>query len=336
MDFSNTIILEKYVRIALGTFDSRAIFRYDQIMTRCPICGDSKNKSKKRGYILKHNPKNPGMWVYQCHNGDCPANDAISVVNFLKNYFPALHGQFRREITLAKGFTKREEPAQPIEVETAPKEEYNEQEDTKFFKPILKGSGILFDKAIELCRSRKIDPDIWTKWFVAVDGRYKHRLIIPFYNNTNMIYYYQGRSLDDNIKPKYLNRKTNKDDGIYNFYNVDPTKPSCILEGPIDSMFIKNSVAVLGLKYSDEVQKKLDTLKCYYLLDNDKDGLAKSKKLLCEGKYVFNWTKFLKAEGICVKIKDINDYVCLRDIDSVDFETLAPYFTNSIFDKIYF
>jgi hypothetical protein len=337
MDFSNVIILEKYVRIALGTFDSRAIFRYDMIMTRCPVCGDSKSKSKKRGYILKNNPKNPGIWVYQCHNGDCAANDAISVVNLLKNYFPALHAQYRREITLNRGFQKQEsaKPITQIEV-MAPKEEYNEQEDTKHFVPILKGSGILFDKAVELCRSRKIDPDVWTKWFVAKDGRYKHRLIIPFYNNANMIYYYQGRSLDEELKPKYLNRKTNKDDGIYNYYNVDPEKPVCVLEGPIDSTFIKNSIAVLGLKYSEEVQKKLDLLQCYYLLDNDKDGLAKSKKFLTEGKYVFNWTKFLKDQNICVKIKDINDYVCLKDISSIEFEELKPYFTNSIFDKIYF
>jgi arginyl-tRNA synthetase len=83
------------------------------------------------------------------------------------NYLGDWGTPFGKIIAGYKEFGK--ESAKPItQIEVmAPKEEYNEQEDTKHFVPILKGSGILFDKAVELCRSRKIDPDVWTKWFVA-------------------------------------------------------------------------------------------------------------------------------------------------------------------------
>ena len=91
---------------------------------------------------------------------------------------------------------------------------------------------------------------------------------------------------------------------------------------------------VVGLKYSEEVEKLLSPLNCYYLWDNDKDGKAKSLEYLLEGKNVFNWKKFLKHESF--ECKDINEYVLNKGIDSLKFLDLKEYFTNKALDKFWF
>jgi 5S rRNA maturation endonuclease (ribonuclease M5) len=328
---TNNYILGEYIERALGTYDSRASFHNSYISCRCPICGDSEsNKRKKRGYVLTGRE----VWVYVCHNGDCPANDAIKATNLLKKYFPGLYNDYVKEV-FATSNKNNKSISKNNYYQNIVKEEYEETNDTKHFIPILKGTGKLFEKAIDYCIRRKIPENIWKTWFVAIDGRYQGRMIIPFLDNNSKIYYYQGRTLTDQ-EPKYLNRRAIEEKECYNIYNVDKTLPVIVCEGPIDSMFIENSIATLGIKFNDKTKKLLNDMHCYYLFDNDKDGKKYSKKFLEEELYVFNWNKFLKDQEILIPVKDINDYILVSGKQTLIFNDLQKYFTNNVYDSIWF
>lgn len=330
---SNNYILEKYLEYAFGTYKSGAYFSYEKIMVRCPICQDK----KKRAYILKNNPKDRGRWVFTCFNGGCVANDAIKATNFLKIYFPGLYEDYRKEVfSLRKWNREHLDTYVPKQSTPEPEEKkINEKNDTKHFIPINKGVGPLFDKAREYCKGRKIPTDIWNKWFVSTGGRYEGRLIIPFYDNDGLIYYYQGRTLIGQ-EPKYLNRRTVTTKEIYNIHNIDRSKPVMVTEGPIDSMFLENAIATLGVKHSEKILLDLSELKCYYVFDNDKDGRRCASSYLEDEKWVFNWDKFLRESDCAIKPKDINDYILVKGISKLTFSDLQKYFTKNVYDKVWF
>lgn len=344
------LVLESYLIQAVSTI-SGSTYNSSEMTCRCNICGDSlKHKSLRRGRLLLMDREGVKHWIYKCWNGDCKAfgeGNSWSAVSWLKTYFPNIYSQYRRETLKSFKFSKTESTdliADEIKLlrEKSLKEKteklstslLEEKETCKHFKPILSSTNSLFTDAVSYCISRKIPKNIWEGFFIAVDGKYKNRMIIPFYNKEN-VFYWQGRSLRDQI-PKYLNRKVNKENAIYNYYNIDKTKPVIILEGPIDSMFVENGVATLGLQLSSTMKDMLKDCKRYWICDNDEPGKKYSKKYLKSGDYVFMWNKFLKHFMLPLDTKDINDCIMNLNKDKFTFEDLNPFFTNNFYDLIYF
>lgn len=325
---SNNYILEKYIEYALGTYKSGALFYADKIMFRCPFCNDW----KRRAYILKNNPKDKNRWVFTCFNGDCVGNNSMKATTLLKEKFPGLYDEYRKELFVTNRQNKVVLEHQTF-IEELVQKPIDEKKDTKGFISIVDGKGKLFDKAKEYCKYRLIPEDVWSKWFVSIDGRFQGRLIIPFFDNDNKIYYYQGRSLS-NQDPKYLSRRIGERQ-IYNIYNIDKSHPVMITEGPIDSIFLDNAIATIGIKHSENIRKELEQLQQYYIFDNDVAGNKIANKYLENGKYVFNWFKFLKDNNLN-NIKDINDYSMISGKTKILFDDLKIYFTNNIYDKVWF
>jgi len=331
-EFENDIALERQIRLVMATLGN-VTEGYDYYNFRCPICGDSqKSKSKKRGYILKK--KKP--WMYFCHN--CYYKKPVGA--WLKEFYPHYYKDYYSEILRTKN--TKQKPLPKVENPKVRKKS-PEKKHTKYFVPILKGTDPLFQKAVELCESRGIPEEIWTKFYVATGGMYRNRLIIPFFDNHGKIYYYQGRSLLDNMNPKYLSR-AGEYISVYNFYHADKSKPVPILEGPIDSMFVENSVAVTGVKIDDERLKGFPHKR--FLIDYDTvpsktTGRVETKQkvieLLTRGEYVFCWKKFIKEYKLPKREKwDVNDVLMYLKKDKFTYSELEPFFTNSIYDKVFF
>jgi len=329
MNFSDfdEIALERQVRLILSSLEN-VTESYDYYNFRCHICGDSqKSKSKKRGYILKN--KTP--WMYYCHN--CYYKKPV--IFWMKEFFPSYYKDYFKEV-LGRNDNKKKRDLPNIKARRTRKRS-TEQDQTKFFVHIKSGVTPLFAKAIRFCIDRNIPEDVWSKWYVATGEMYRNRLIIPFYDDKGKIYYYQGRSLYDYMTPKYLSRAGNYN-SIYNYYLVDREKPVTVLEGPIDSIFVENSVAVTGVKIYD------DNLKIFkqkrFLIDYDCETFDTKKKtieLLTKGEYVFCWKKFMKTYNLPKRSKwDINDVLLYMNKDNFSYEELEPFFTNSIFDKVFF
>ena len=207
---------------------------------RCPICGDSKkNKSKMRGYLyaMKADVN------FKCHN--CGASMTFS--SFIKHLDPVIHKQYVFE-RFKQGTTGRatvvEEPKFHFEAPT--------------FKTKIK-----LPKASEnpsadgYLTARKLDSTQFYyaeqfKKFVNTlkptfdDTKYdEERIIIPLYYQKNLIGL-QGRSLGPS-KVKYITVMINDDaPKIYGLDNIRKDAPVYITEGPFDSTFIRNSIAMCG------------------------------------------------------------------------------------------
>jgi hypothetical protein len=342
----NYIVLEKYLLQAVRAISGSVVSKY-RMNFRCNICGENPTKRHtKRGFLLFNHKGREKYWVYKCQRPTCRANEGWSAEWWLKNTDPFLHNCYKNELKQcdrdddhasairAKIEKLRLQKDKEIEIENA-KKLVAEKRDIRFFKPILKGKDQIFIDSRAYCERRKIPNDVWKNFYVATGGKYRNRLIIPFLDKDGQVYYWQGRHLYGE-EPKYLNRTVDKSEAIYNFYGIDKAKPVIVLEGPIDSMFVENGIATLGLELGDKMQRQIDEMNAYYLFDNDEAGNTKARKFLKEGKFVFLWKDFIKDKSLTKDIKDINDVILRLNIDKFSFEDLKKYFTNSYIDVLYF
>ena len=207
---------------------------------RCPICGDSKkNKSKMRGYLyaMKADVN------FKCHN--CGASMTFS--SFIKHLDPVIHKQYVFE-RFKQGTTGR------ATVVEEPKFHF---ETPKFKTKIKLPKASENPSADGYLTARKLDSTQFYyakqfKKFVNTlkptfeDTKYdEERIIIPLYYEKNLIGL-QGRSLGPS-KVKYITVMLNDDaPKIYGLDNIRKDAPVYITEGPFDSTFIRNSIAMCG------------------------------------------------------------------------------------------
>ena len=263
---------------------------------RCPICGDSKkNKSKTRGYFytIKADVN------FRCHN--CGASMTFS--NFLKEIDTVLHKQYVFE-RFKDGKSGRgtvvEEPKfnfQPPEFKQKidlPKADSNE-------------------RAKEYLERRKLNPSdfYYTSKFKAWTNSHKKtfddfnydepRIIIPLFYKKSWIGF-QGRSLGPN-SVKYITVIFNENSPkIYGLDNIRTDAPVFVTEGPFDSTFIRNSIAMCG---ADGDVGKWGVSTPVWVYDNEprsKEITSRISNNITNGESVVIWPNQIKE-------KDINDMV---------------------------
>ena len=286
--------LEKFKRVKSNLYNFR-----------CPICGDSKkNKSKTRGYLyaVKANTN------FKCHN--CGAS--MSFNNFLKQVDPAVHKQYVLE-KFKEGHTGRNF--------------VTEEPDFKFEAPKFKKK-LKLPKASEDPRpagyltARKLNPDnfYYAKHFKKFVNSLKQtfddekhdeeRIIIPLYYEKNLIGL-QGRSIKPN-PVKYITVMLDDDaPKIYGLDNIRRDAPVYITEGPFDSTFIRNAIAMCG---ADANVDRWGISNRVWIYDNEprnREIVNRISKTIDSGDSVVIW-----PEGI--DDKDINDMVMSGlDVQSV-------------------
>lgn len=118
--------------------------------------------------------------------------------------------------------------------------------------------------------------------------------------------------------------------GIFNIMNINMSSTITIMEGPIDSLGIPNSIALQGASKSlNGFFDNMDNVR--FLFDNDKTGKEMSIRKLKEHKQIFLWSSYLKMKNINNKIKDIND---LQKKGLLDVNLIERCFSNDEFDAI--
>ena len=273
---------------------------------RCPICGDSKkNKSKTRGYIytVKVNTN------FKCHN--CGAS--MSLNNFIKEVDPVLHKQYIME-KFKEGFAGgrnfvAEEPEFKFE---AP----------KFKKKLKLPKASENPRAAGYLTARKLNPDdfYYAENFKKFANSLKHtfddtthdeeRIIIPLYYEKNLIGF-QGRSIDPN-PVKYITVMLDDDaPKIYGLDNIRRDAPIYVTEGPFDSTFIRNSIAMCG---ADADVSRWGIGNPVWIYDNEprnREITNRISKTIDFGQSVVIWPESIDD-------KDINDMVMSGlDVQSV-------------------
>ena len=291
------LIDSKYIGLVSSRLQKFKRVKADLYNFRCPICGDSqKHKNKARGYFyqVKVNTN------YKCHN--CGAS--LSFNNFLKQIDPTLHKQYTME-KFKEGYTGKgfvvEEPK------------------LEFKKPVFKKTLDLpkaseVSVAKEYLEKRMIDP---AKFYFArkfqewvntkkqtFDNIYKDesRIVIPMYDTERNLIGFQGRSLGPN-SVKYITVMLIDDfPKIYGLDEIDHSKPIYITEGPFDSTFVENSVAMCGSDIDIRTFGWSDYIWIYDNEPRNREIVQRISKTISRGEKIVIW-----PEGILEK--DINDMV---------------------------
>ena len=297
---------QKYVGLISPRLELFKQVRQNLWNSRCPICGDSqKNRSKKRLYIYA---KKQDLFV-KCHNCGFGSN----LGNFIKQLDPHLHSQYIVERYKAgeTGQRKSKEPEFHFE-----KPKFKPQP-TKINLPSI---GKLDQEhfARKYFESRKIPESFKDKVYFAEDfkewaqsvskidysnlGKEEPRMVIPFFDMEGKLIAAQGRALGKN-ELRYITVKVEEDSlKIYGLDRWNPEDHTYIVEGPIDSMFLPNCLAVAG---GDLLTYNGDKEKTTLIFDNEPRNIHTIKKIMdsiSKGWSVVIWSKERK-------FKDINDLI---------------------------
>ena len=278
--------LKKFKRVKANLFNFR-----------CPICGDSqKQKNKARGYIypIKNNMN------YKCHN--CGAS--LSFNNFLKQVDTTLHKQYTLE-KFKEGHTGRNFVVEEPKFE--------------FAKPVFKKS---FDLpkassnsvASDYLTKRKLNPDKfyfadkfmeWTnsqKQTFDTILRDESRIVIPMYDETKNLIGFQGRALGKSFTKYITVMLDDEAPKAYGLESIDKTSIVYITEGPFDSTFICNSIAMCG---ADADISDWGTSNPVWIYDNEprnREIVSRIERTINNGGRVVIWPTNIEE-------KDINDMV---------------------------
>ena len=301
MDFVDV----KYINLISSRFQKFKKVKNNLYNFRCPICGDSqKNKNKARGYLyqVKNNTN------FKCHN--CGVN--ISFNNFLKQIDSVVYKQYSlekfKEGKTGKNFTV-EEPVFHFDV-------------PKFEAKLDLPKASENSNAKSYLESRKLNPhkfyytDQFKSWTNSLKDVFddtskdEPRIIIPlFYQNT--LIGFQGRALGPN-KIKYITVMLTDDaPKIYGLDEIQKTETVYITEGPFDSTFIRNSIALCG---ADGNVSKWGINDAVWIYDNEPRNAeihSRISRVIDRGERVVIWPSTIKE-------KDINEMVLSGlDVQSV-------------------
>ena len=269
---------------------------------RCPYCGDSqKHKNKARGYLFK----SKGDLVFKCHN--CGMGRSFS--NFLKDQHPMVYDEYLME-KYKEGLTGKHR--------SSPKPEFNFEKPTfkrtVNLKPIsslnkthqamayVMGRGLPVDKLdlLYYCPNFKEWTNTLKKTFKSTKDD-EGRIIIPLNDKDGNLIGFQGRALDFNAKMRYITIMLDEDSPkVFGLDRVNETEPIYIVEGPFDSLFLDNSIAMAG---SDLDPRSFGWSNYIYVYDNEprnREIVNRISTAIDRGDKVVIWPKSIDD-------KDIND-----------------------------
>ena len=278
----------------------------------CPFCGDSEKQQKRaRGYIYFAKDK----LQYTCHN----CGITRSVPNLIKHLDLFLYDEYRKELLVER-------------------HTYNNPIDSIVFdKPIFYDTGQL--KTLK--KVSQLEPDHFAKKYVVsrmiptpyhaklyhcpsfkkwvntlIPNKFEHpdideaRLVIPLFDKNKNMFGFQGRAFgESNVRYITIMLDETKP-RIFNLDTVDFAQRTYIVEGPIDAMFIPNTIASAGGDIVSVLQSCPDVVKenIVVVYDNEprnKETVKKMKKAIDAGYAVCIWPD--QFDG-----KDINDMILDR------------------------
>ena len=291
------LVDSKYIGLISSRLQKFKRVKPDLYNFRCPICGDSqKHKNKARGYIyvVKNNTN------FKCHN--CGAS--LSLNNFIKKIDGTLHKQYTLE-KFKEGHTGRgfvvEEP------------------EFKFKKPVFRKKLDLPKAsenadAREYLEKRKLNPDKfyfannfkrWVnskkKTFDTI-GRDECRIIIPMYDRDKNLIGFQGRSLVPNSVKYITVMLEDEAPKIYGLDSIDEKLSVYVVEGPFDSTFVNNSVALCGSDGDLGYLEGSDTILVYDNEPRNREIVGRIERCIERNQKVVIWPSNIIE-------KDINDMV---------------------------
>jgi transcription elongation factor Elf1 len=276
----------------------------------CPICGDSKtNPRKARGYIYKFKQD----LLVKCHKCGYSTN----IGNLIKYIDSNLYDEYVVE-RYKNGATRYNDHKEIADV-LPPTVEIDLIDST--LDDLSRIDRMLEDHpAVRYIADRKIPKDKWHLLYFApkfktyvntITAKFQEpildehpRMVIPFFNTHGKVVAFQGRAFGSE-EPKYYTIKVDEDEEkIYGLERVDYSKRIYVVEGPIDSLFLPNAIAVSGASFDTPTIRKLLT-NATIIMDNEPRSKDITRQL---AKYIDKGYNVVMYPDTVVE-KDINDMI---------------------------
>lgn len=323
MNLPEDYIVEKFYQFAGKPSKNRYNNTYQG---SCPMCREGNSwLKKKRFYFI---PQNNNVFCHNCGYSKTPLQWISEICNISIS-------DILSESNQTYSFSAVEVEKPKLIVETLPKDSINLFDKTQL--DYYRNNSVV-KKALDFIESRKLANAVnkpKALYLSLVDKVHKNRVIIPFYDENDKIVYYQTRTIlegDMLSKPRYLS-KINSEKTIFNINNVYPDYDTIfIFEGPLNSCFVKNGVAIGGIQensyqlYTSKQQDQIDLYpfhKKIWVLDSqwkDKAAYNKTKKLLELKESVFIWPK-----NIGTLYKDFNDITMSLNSNGISPDFIKKY-----------
>ena len=291
---------------------------------RCPICGDSeRSKSKARFYFYEKK----GAFFCKCHNCDYGA----SLGWFLKGQDPSLYRQYTFEVLKETG-ERTHAPAR-TDAHTHGRTHARTVEDKVLSLLPRLDTLPKTHPAAEWAKMRKLPTtrlpllyyaEDYGEWAKNIDPEVQAgddpRIVIPILDRNGKVVGAQGRIIGSAKQTKtsfdkphrsiirYITIKSdrNASKAWFGIDRCDPKSEVIVVEGPIDSLFLDNAVAMIGLSDALNIPTELQGASLLYALDNEprnKQVVEAMESVVDAGHKVCIW-----SDRFC-GLKDINDMV---------------------------
>lgn len=303
-------IQQEYIVNCIYEYTKRPIYLKDRGIYNfeCPICREGKSSGKKRrGFYI------PSINNISCHNCGWKSTPLSWIQKVTGKNFAEIYKDNDEYIPeYDKIYTNLfNDEEKRVNNQTLPEDSINLlSNEVNYYK-----NNKLVREALTYIQNRRLDTAKYRPKAIYTTIKDKYcagDICIPFYDRNSKIPFYQIRVLfPDENSPKYKS-KMDSDKTLFNLDQIDEKFPYIFLfEGPIDSMFIKNSTALAGIDITSVQQAQLSLFPLHqkiWCLDNQHiDPTAKQRTniLLDNNECVFIWPKKYQ------KIKDINE-LCVR------------------------
>ena len=290
------LVDSKYINLVSSRLQKFKRVKPDLYNFRCPICGDSKkNKSKTRGYLytIKADVN------FRCHN--CGASMTFS--SFLKKIDVTMHKQYvfeRFKNNKTGRGTVVEDPKFNFQApKFSPKMDLPRASEISAAKLYLEKRGL---DPTQFYYTNKFKA--WVNTLVEKFDNIEYdepRIIIPLIYENQLIGF-QGRALGPN-SVKYITIMLEENaPKVYGIDKINEKEPIYIVEGPFDSHFLDNSVAMVG---ADLDTRPFGWSNYIWVFDNEprnREIVNRISKTIDRGEQVVIWPNNILE-------KDLNDMV---------------------------
>ena len=279
----------------------------------CPICGDSKkNLHKARGYVYK---KGNNLF-YSCKN----CGIGTSLGKLLENVDGTLYKEYilERYKSGESGFSNFKEPTFNV-----PSPRFDKLDKPKIFEHAEFCSNLSSEHfCLAYLKNRQIPKEFYSQ--LLFTSHYKKfidalmpnhgkkliddaRVIIPFYDVYNNLIAVSGRALETSDKTlRYITIRTTDSEEklVFGMDRVSVHEPVRVVEGPLDSLFVKNCVASADANLAI-VAENISAGKKVLIFDNEprnKEIVKLMQESIKSNHNIVIWPNTIQA-------KDVNEMV---------------------------
>jgi transcription elongation factor Elf1 len=277
----------------------------------CPICDDSsRSRSRARGYLYERD----GRLQYHCHN----CGVTMWFPRLLSRVDPSIYDDYLLELIDERGETRLRDPDADLAIKFTPPafdgnplrglKRVSQLDDDDPVRRLVLSRCIprQYHDALYSCPNymrhvNSLIPDKFSERALSMDST---RLLIPFRDADGRVYAMQGRALgESDVKYITVVLETGRP-AIWGLDRVDWSHTVWAFEGPIDAMFIPNSIATAGGEMTSVVMDYSDR-DLVVVYDNEPRSphtRGKLERAITAGYRVVIWPKSMPY-------KDVNDMV---------------------------